>query len=158
PGRGSRVGYPPALRRLRLRWLHVRILGRLLVLSPDVVHFQWPTNRADDRRLVGRLRRFGIPSIYTAHDVEPHLGLSPEDRAELQGLYRAVARIVVHAQANKRELLALFDVDPSRVAVIPHGSFEFFGAFEPQSREAAREALGIPVDRKVILFFGLIKR
>src|SRR5262249_49274389 len=66
--------------------------------------------------------------------------------------------IVVHAQANKRELLALFDVDPSRVAVIPHGSFEFFGAFEPQSREAAREALGIPGDRKVILFFGLIKR
>ncbi len=147
-----------SLRRLRIRLLHLRTLCHFLWGRPDLVHFQWLVSRRQDREFIKRLRQLGIPAIYTAHDVEPHITASQEDRADLQRLYDSVAKIIVHAESNKRELLSLFDVEASKVAVIPHGSYDFLCASETLSKAAARRKVGVPEGKKVILFFGLIKR
>ena len=153
PGRAGRS----FLRQLRIRLLHLRALVGFVRRRPDVVHVQWPVNRSLDAQFLRWLRRLGIPTVYTAHDVEPHS--SPEeDRAGLQRLYDAATGIVVHGESNKRELLSIFGVDPSKISVIPHGSFDLLCGPEPLDKAAARRKLGLPPEKKVILFFGLIKR
>jgi glycosyltransferase involved in cell wall biosynthesis len=163
-GRGATPGPPAAtsqrgfLRRFRIRLLHLRAVAGFLWRRPDVVHFQWLVNRVQDHSLMRLLHRVGIPTIYTAHDVEPHQTSSPGDRAELQRIYESAARIIVHAESNKRELASLFSIDAAKIAVIPHGSYDFLFAREPLTKDSAREKVGVPRGRKVLLFFGLIKR
>ncbi len=152
------AGYPKLLRNLRLRLRHLRAISYFLLRRPDVVHFQWFVNRLQGYRFINLLRRLRIPAVYTAHDVEPHTTTSGEERVDLQRIYDSVAKIIVHAESNKRELLSLFNVDPSKVAVIPHGSYAFLCAPEPLTKDEARERMGVPQGKRVILFFGLIKR
>jgi glycosyltransferase involved in cell wall biosynthesis len=147
-----------ALRRVRLRAIHLRMLIRYLSgRRPDVVHVQWTADRGVDARFLRRLRAIGVPTVYTAHDVEPHMG-SGGERDRIARLYDAATRIIVHGESNKKELLSLFRVSPSKVAVIPHGSYDLFSGSGTPGREEARRRLGVPRDARVILFFGLIKR
>jgi len=146
------------LRNTRLRFLHLRAAARFLMRCPDVVHFQWFVGRRQDLRFIRMLRWLRIPVIYTAHDVEPHLTASDRDREELQRIYDAVSRIVVHAESNRRELLSLFPVEPGKVVVIPHGTYDLLCDPERLTPDPARERLGVSTTKKVILFFGLIKR
>lgn len=150
-------GARPFLRKLRIRLLHLRALLGFLWRRPDVVHLQWPVDRSLDARFLEWLRRLGIPTVYTAHDVEPHAS-SEKDRAGLRRLYESATRIVVHTESNKRELVSIFGVDPSRIAVIPHGSYDLLCGPEPLGKADARRKVGVPRGKKVILFFGLIKR
>jgi glycosyltransferase involved in cell wall biosynthesis len=157
-GQPGTRGQRGLLRRLRMSLLHLRAVAGFLRRRPDVVHFQWLVNRVQDYKFIKLLRLVGIPAVYTAHDVEPHMTASPKDRVELQRLYDSAARIIVHAESNKRELVSVFAVDPSKIAVIPHGSYDFLRLRVPLSKETARERVGVPREKRVVLFFGLIKR
>ena len=60
----------------------------------------------------------------------------------------------MHADNSRHEIIQLFSVKPSKVRVVPHGSNILFVT---TSKEEARKRPGIPSDKKVILFFRLIK-
>jgi glycosyltransferase involved in cell wall biosynthesis len=94
----------------------------------------------------------------TAHDVLPHDPISDAEKEAHAKVYRLVDHVVVHAESNRRELIELFHVDPRRVSVIPHGSYDLFLRDGRLSKSSARERLGLPAQGKVVLFFGLIKR
>jgi glycosyltransferase involved in cell wall biosynthesis len=111
-----------------------RLLSRLDVLGPDVVHVQWLPRPELDRRWVRRLR---APSVLTAHDVVPRRARA---RAVWPGLLGWFGRIVVHSERAVQQLAEL-GVEARR---IPHPVF------------AARRELPPPGGR-TLLFFGLLR-
>jgi glycosyltransferase involved in cell wall biosynthesis len=102
------------------------------------------------------LRALGIRTVYTAHNLMPHEAPRQGDREAFTNLYRAVDRVVVFGEGSRRELVDSFGVAADRIRVIPHGSDGL--VFSNVPRETARAELGIGPERKVILFFGHIKR
>ena len=154
----DREGIPRFFGVVRLRLLQVLLAVRLVVLErPDIVHFQ-SFSRGEDFFLVRLLLRLRFPVLYTAHDLLPHDTKTPEEREAHARLYREVGGIVVHAECNREEMIASFPVDPGKIRVIPHGSYDFLLPKERIGRDAARERLGLPRDLPIVLFFGLIKR
>lgn len=159
PGGGARTGrsIQSALRSTRIRLLQAWLVLRLLFQRPDIVHLQ-SVARGRDLFLVRLLTRFRIPAVYTAHDVLPHDLGSAYERKALSKVYHRVDRVIVHAERNRDEMVKEFAVDPSQIAVIPHGSYDFLFSEGRVDREKARLRLGLPAAGQIVLFFGLIKR
>ena len=143
------------LKKLRLRLIFLKTFAYLLWHRPHVIHFQWLASRDEDLYFIGWLKRFGFPIVYTAHDLLPHDADTPAARSFFQKIYTVADRLVVHAESIRHEMVELFHINPDKIWVVSHGSNILFSA---SSKEAARARLEIASDKKVILFFGLIKR
>lgn len=90
-----------------------------------------------------------VPLVTTLHTVlaDP----SPLQRLVMTAILGLSSRVVVMAQMGRTILTQVYQADPSRITVIPHGIPD--APFESPDR--ARLRLG-HADRKVILTFGLI--
>jgi glycosyltransferase involved in cell wall biosynthesis len=128
----------------------------LLWHRPQLIHFQWLIGRNEDLFFIKLLKCLGFKIIYTAHDLLPHDRDTPETRRFFRSIYARADRLIVHAESIRQDMIKMFDVDPNKVYVIPHGSNGLFFA-SSVSKQAARTHLDIPLNKKVILFFGLIK-
>jgi beta-1,4-mannosyltransferase len=135
----------------------------------DAVHFHWNIEgiwRGFGRsvlsqlyglavwsRLLRRLKRAGIPILWTAHELAP-----PEDETWIDRLgYRLCARFadlcVCHSEVCRRDVLARFRVTPARAIVIPIGTYEAVLA-PARSADETRARWGLPADRRLLLCFG----
>lgn len=144
------------LKCLRLRIIFLRAAVCLLWDRPHLIHFQWLADRKGDLFFIKLLKWCGFKIVYTAHDLLPHDKDTVENRRLFQSIYSQADRLIVHAENIKQEMIRMFDVDPNKVSVIPHGSNALFFT-SSVSKQAARTYLNIPLNKKVILFFGLIK-
>jgi len=124
---------------------------------PAVVHFQ-STNVLTDTPLVRRLRKKRVPLVQTIHNVEPHKTyIGPLDRRIEEIYYRAFDRLLVHSQANGRELCARYpSLERAKVSIVPHGNYCAHFDSQPDLGEA-RLHYGIPDGVTVVLFFGAIR-
>ncbi len=93
--------------------------------------------------------------IYTAHNVLPHDRDTPKNRLIFGVIYRIMASsIVVHGQSLKDRLVQEFGVAPTKVHVIPHGTYH--PPDDPAlTKREARDQLGLPHSRRIALVFGL---
>ncbi|MGI0015009.1 MAG: glycosyltransferase, partial [Nitrososphaera sp.] len=158
PAASKRISILGILQLLRFRIILLRAVWSFLLSRPHVIHFQWLTDHNEDYYFIRLLKLFRFTVVYTAHDVLPHDCNSPHMQQALNRIYRMVDRIIVHAESNKKEIISMFDVHASCISVIPHGSYELVYAHKHLSKEVARQELGIPQEKSVILFFGVIKR
>ena len=117
-----------------------RLLARMRLAKPDVIHVQWLALGRRDLLWAQRLPR---PRILTAHNVLPHSGEADEEGR--RAVYAAFDRIVVHTRSGA-EQLERFGVPPERVARIPHGTFDAPPASPIE-----------PPTGRTLLFFGLIR-
>ena len=117
-----------------------RLLARMRLAKPDVIHVQWLALGRRDLLWAQRLPR---PRILTAHNVLPHSGEADEEGRG--AVYAAFDRIVVHTRSGA-EQLERFGVPPERVARIPHGTFDAPPASPIE-----------PPTGRTLLFFGLIR-
>jgi glycosyltransferase involved in cell wall biosynthesis len=103
------------------------------------------------------LRLGGARLVWTVHDRGTHDALHPRlDRFLCRCLVRLCHDLTVHCQAARDWVVEEWGAPASRVRVIPHGSF--LGYYPDQvGREAARQALGLDRDARVILAFGSIR-
>jgi len=69
-----------------------------------------------------------------------------------QQIMDAADRIVAATPLDRQQMLDNYDVDPTRITVIPCGVN--LDLFHPIDRRRAREELGIPPDRRLLLFVG----
>jgi glycosyltransferase involved in cell wall biosynthesis len=124
----------------------------------DVVHYQWLTMPGLDWALLpGPARRDADgaprrpPQVFTFHE-RPALGRIGVAR-ERRVLSRMDA-VVVHSEHAARRVRDELRFDPARVALIPHGAFDYLTRLPqeaPLPRELAR------AEAPVVLCFGLIR-
>jgi D-inositol-3-phosphate glycosyltransferase len=108
--------------------------------------------------------RWGVPLVQSMHTLGrvKNAALPAGDAAEpavrLRGETEVVAaadRLVANTQDEARQLIGLYDAEPSRVRVINPGVD--LTVFQPGSQHAARQRLGLPDDAVVLVFAGRVQ-
>ncbi len=100
------------------------------------------------------LQALGITLVWTVHNAVPHEPETADDVAVSRRLARDAARKIVHS-ATTIEALAAIGADAERITVIPHGAYTT--SYREAGRAEAREALRLPGDARIALFFGQIR-
>jgi D-inositol-3-phosphate glycosyltransferase len=108
--------------------------------------------------------RWEVPLVHTAHTLArvKNASLAPGDTPEpaqrVAGEDELVAQadaLVASTPVEAAELVELYGADPARVHVVEPGVD--LARFAPGDRTAARRALGLPVDRQIVLFAGRVQ-
>jgi D-inositol-3-phosphate glycosyltransferase len=108
--------------------------------------------------------RWGVPLVHTAHTLAKVKNAAlahgdvPEPRTRVIGEEQVVAeadRLVANTAAETAQLVELYGADPARTATISPGVD--LEVFTPGPRDAARIALGLPLDAVVLAFIGRIQ-
>ena len=127
----------------------------------DVVHSHyWLSGQ------VGALARdrWGVPLVHSMHTMAKVKnealaeGDSPEPLARVIGeeqVVEAADMLVANTDLEAKQLINLYDADPSRVEVVHPGVD--LGVFRPRDKAQARADLGLPGDASVLLFAGRIQ-
>jgi D-inositol-3-phosphate glycosyltransferase len=108
--------------------------------------------------------RWGVPLVHNMHTLARVKnaaladGDAPEPSARVIGedqVVEAADRLIANTEAEARQLIDLYDADPSVVSVVPPGVD--LSLYRPGSRVFARARLGLPNDREILLFVGRIQ-
>lgn len=120
--------------------------GRKVGRDQDLVHYQWLTWPAIDRHFLPRFR----PRVMTAH----HVPAGGRGLRRVARMLDSMDRAIVHTDSS-RERLVRAGLDRDRVAVVPHGAFDYLTRIDPAP--LPEPLSGVPPERPVVLFFGLIR-
>jgi D-inositol-3-phosphate glycosyltransferase len=126
---------------------------------PDVLHANYWISGAVGHRLKHAL---DLPLVATFHTLdrvkaEAGVGDDPETRARVEGEVANCADLVIAATDDeRRQLVTLYAAERDRIEVVPPGVDH--RVFVPGEREAARLALGLDPQRRVLLYVGRIQR
>ena len=108
--------------------------------------------------------RWGVPLVHTMHTMArvKNQTLRGDDSPEPAGreigelqVVEAADRLVANTEQEARELVELYDADPAKVRVVHPGVD--LDTFVPGDQAAARAAVGVPSDARVLLFVGRIQ-
>ena len=99
----------------------------------------------------------GLKVVYTVHDVVSNLDKTKSSHKLIDFVLRNANKLITHNEFSKNQMLDLFKGINKDVAVIPHGNYLPFIKAE-KDQDDSREYLNVPKNKKVLLFFGMIKR
>ena len=99
----------------------------------------------------------GLKVVYTVHDVVSNLDKTKSSHKLIDFVLRNANKLITHNEFSKNQMLDLFKGIDKNVAVIPHGNYLPF-IETAKDQDSSRQYLGIPKDKKVLLFFGMIKK
>lgn len=108
--------------------------------------------------------RWNVPLVHTMHTTAKVKNLAladgdtPEPPVRIIGEEQVVqiaSWLVANTDTEARELVELYDADPARVRVVSPGVD--LDVLNPGDKAAARRAVGLPEDGKVIVFVGRIQ-
>jgi D-inositol-3-phosphate glycosyltransferase len=133
-----------------------RTLGRIRRYRPDVVHVQWAMVPQVDRLAFHAIRRTGARLVYTVHDIDGHYGYWRRRLLSTRSLYHLADDLIVHSEANKEALCAATSLPSTKIHVLRQGSLVDWSS-PAVPRHVARQALGLPAEDAVLLFFGGVK-
>jgi glycosyltransferase involved in cell wall biosynthesis len=104
---------------------------------------------ASGKYVLGLIAALTVPLVTTLHTVLA--APTPTQRVVMNAILARSARVVVMARMGREILTRIYDADPARIVVIPHGIPD--APFETPERAKRQHG---HADRKVILTFGLI--
>jgi len=102
-------------------------------------------------------KTLGMKAVYTIHDVISNLEKNQSNKLLTNFVLKSANKILTHNQFSKNQIHKLFKQADKDIAIIPHGNYVPFIKIE-ESKDVSREYLRIPKEKKVLLFFGMIKR
>ena len=145
---------------VRICKYYVRLLRYAASAKPKLFHILW-NNRFEyfDRTLLMLYYKLlGKKILFTAHNVNANKRDSRDSRLNRLTLgiqYRFSDCIFVHTEKMKQELASEFDVEESKISVIPFGINNAVPntALTP---EEAKKRLGVGPTDRTLLFFGRI--
>jgi glycosyltransferase involved in cell wall biosynthesis len=157
----GRLRLPGALRRsLKLLESHLNLgaLYRRVPRNFDLVHIQYlatfERGLETEWRMWKRMReRFGLPLVYTVHNILPHNkgSASSEHYARL---YQAMDALICHSEHVKLDLMKTFGCETKRIWVIPHGPL--FGTPDAQDPAEYKKQLRLAPGTTLFLMQGVI--
>lgn len=120
------------------------------------IKYSWRFLLQNLRRLI-YLKSQGYQLIWTVHNTLAHECSSPVIEITFRWVLRYICNdILVMSEYGRREFAHMYG-RIKRVHIIPHGNY--IGSYPNQvSRTDARHKLGITSDKKVLLYFGMVRR
>ena len=94
--------------------------------------------------------------VLTVHDVSSFSN-SSNSLIIANMIYKFTDRIITHNQFSKSELVNVNADLSSYISIVPHGNYIPFINIQ-FNKEKSRKQLAIPNNRRVLLFFGMIKK
>ena len=94
--------------------------------------------------------------VVTVHDVSS-FEADGNSSCFIRWIYRLTDLILTHNNFSREEIIS---IDPSlknRILIIPHGNYTPFINIR-KDQKSSREHLGLPSDKTILLFFGMIKK
>jgi glycosyltransferase involved in cell wall biosynthesis len=102
------------------------------------------------------IKRLGIRLVFTVHDIGFRGPKWHQPWRSGRPLYGLADALIVHTEANKRDLRLASGLPAARIHVVASGS-ELGWARPMVPKDVARSELGLPSEAPLILFFGNIK-
>ena len=123
----------------------------------DVVHIQHECSiyKFDDR-LPNLLKRLngGVKKVVTIHCLRP--SQFSERGAVEENFVKRIAgladEVIVHLESQRSVLLRV-GIPSEKIHIIPHGT-----ELSDEDKKASRKRLGLPVEAKILLMFGFVKK
>ncbi|MCS6917797.1 MAG: glycosyltransferase family 4 protein [Chitinophagales bacterium] len=130
------------------------VRNRLQLAHLHIYHF---ASRELLNLLLFRMRGFRI--VATIHDVENFETYGQQPKHSHHGAFMSrLDRIIVHSDYARQSVLRHFKgYPPDRIHVVPHGDADFLFK-RPLLPQEARRQLHLPLDARIVLFFGQIKK
>jgi glycosyltransferase involved in cell wall biosynthesis len=145
---------------------------KLVDAGIDMCHLHWPEpfwrepagalptqlwRVAKLRRQLSAMRKRGIATVWTVHNLDHHEGTQLCDRLGYQLLHRFVDLRVFHSRWARDVCIDRYGFVRGDTILMPHGNYD--GAFPPPHPgcETLRRA-GIPAGRQMLLCFGQVRR
>ena len=118
----------------------------------DVVHMQTTVPLVDQFFLRPLAR--DLPVVVTVHDVKPHFDRVVSRASFLRRYLHTAGRLIVHHEQGRNQLIDDWGLRSDCIDVIPHGIMPLDN---PPTLAEARKKLDLPLDRRLMLFFGSIR-
>lgn len=120
----------------------------------DIVHVQGAGLPLLDQHFLKPLTA-KIPVVLTVHDIIPHYKRFVSRDSFMQKNLQFPHHLIVHFENGKKQLIERWKVNEDKIDVIPHGIIPLQNQI---SMTEARNKLGLPDNRKILLFFGNIRQ
>lgn len=102
-------------------------------------------------------KSLGYTILYTAHNIISHDSqFKDREQKFREKVSKYFDHILVHGEFAKRRIVDEIGVDPAKVTIVPHGSYEGYYP-DCTNEEVARQRFEIDRSAYVFLFFGNIK-
>lgn len=144
---------------------------KALTQNFDIFHIHWPDLYIKADSLLLKFRRMvllggvvmwmrlrGIKIVWTVHNLSPHDADHPAlTNCFMRWFVSRCDALIFLSRSSESAFDQAYTAPPHcHKAVIPHGHYrDVYPA--PNSRQEARNILALPQDKKIILFFGMIK-
>lgn len=137
-----------------------RAADDILAFEPDAViaKYWMPFFAPGYATVIRRTREAGVRWIYVLDNVIAHEKYPFASQLTRWALEPADGFVAMSDQVRSDLMEVVPSVDPAVVVDCPHPVYDFGVPGRPRkTRAEAREALGLPVDGRIALFFGFIK-
>ena len=121
----------------------------------DIVHVQWYIFSPMDWHYHKILRNKNIKVVTTIHDLLP-FNRKIYDFFFHKKIYSNSDMVISQARMNESVLIDKFCVREEKIRYIPHGHYMEYA--EVVSKEDSLQYLNLPKGKKIVLFFGQIKK